>query len=105
MAEKKKKKVHCFMSQWRWQSACLEGTKQTRLNSREPQTDGIYRIHLRAEGLVPPRGRRRDLQRERREGKSTEARGACMNKRDPSGNRDVRGSKEVRDGGLQVRVC
>lgn len=27
-----------------------------------------------------------------------------MNKRDPSGNRDVRGSKEVRDGGLQVRV-
>lgn len=29
----------------------------------------------------------------------------CLNKRDPSGNRDVRGSKEVRDGGLQVRVC
>lgn len=43
------------MSQRRWQSACLQGTKQTRLNSREPQTDGIYRNRLRAEEeLVPP---------------------------------------------------
>lgn len=94
------------MSQWHWQSACLEGTKQTRSNSRESQTDGIYRNHLRAEEPVPPapRGRRCDLRWERREEKkkSTEARGVCMNKRDAKRSRDVTASREVRDGGSQL---
>lgn len=55
------------MSQWCWQSARLKGTEQTQLNSRESQTDGIHRNHLKSGGASAPRGRRSDLRRERRE--------------------------------------